>query len=616
VLPEFLIGKHKWRFDENGKLEPAQPLQEDEIYFEKITRRTRGGDDYDTFKFKYRKCYKFLSRRGFGRYEYGGQDKYTWVHIENRIVKEIVPHKVRDYVLEFTEAIAEQADIDEVMDMFFRGSKMYLGPDSLSHLSYVYPHFETSEKDSQIMFFRDKYWMITAEGIEEHPMGDLKHMVWKDKVREFDARLVAKEFNVVTRIDDDFLKANPAKAAMLEDYKGQFDIIASKEARECHFQQFLINTGEFFWDKFIDNKEGWKPKLENGKPVDTRSLAEKFETNLHFLSKTTAFGFLLHHYRDKSCEKAVIGMDGKIGVVGDSNGRSGKSIFGFGLAEVVPKHVIPGKAKDLMEDKFLLEGVTEKTENIFINDVRANFDFEFLFPLIEDKLVINAKGSQKYTLPKSSIQKFYIATNHAINGDTGSYRDRQHLIAFSDYYNENHKPVDDFGVTFFDAWDDIQRNLFYNYAAYALHLYFKAARMGWGVNGSGLIQCPVQRLERRKLRQFIGETFLTWADEYYGAGDDIREADIGQDPGTGLPITNSHINTRIFRKELWDDFIENNKQESKYMNAHKFKKKLIAWCKFRGLAFNPQKQEFDGMISDDKSGGKEFFTVANSRYAL
>jgi len=35
-----------------------------------------------------------------------------------------------------------------------------------------------------------------------------------------------------------------------------------------------------------------------------------------------------------------------------------------------------------------------------------------------------------------------------------------------------------------------------------------------------------------------------------------------------------------------------------------------------GLAFNPQKQEFDGMISDDKSGGKEFFTVANSRYAL
>ncbi|MCX6277047.1 MAG: hypothetical protein NT004_02990 [Bacteroidetes bacterium] len=34
------------------------------------------------------------------------------------------------------------------------------------------------------------------------------------------------------------------------------------------------------------------------------------ETNLHMVSKMTAIGYLLHKYRDKSCEKTVIAMDG------------------------------------------------------------------------------------------------------------------------------------------------------------------------------------------------------------------------------------------------------------------------------------------------------------------
>ena len=60
-----------------------------------------------------------------------------------------------------------------------------------------------------------------------------------------------------------------------------------------------------------------------------KSIEEQFENNLHFLSKLTALGYLLHRYRNKSCEKAVICMDGRNSEVGESWGRTGKSLFGM-----------------------------------------------------------------------------------------------------------------------------------------------------------------------------------------------------------------------------------------------------------------------------------------------
>jgi hypothetical protein len=103
----------------------------------------------------------------------------------------------------------------------------------------------------------------------------------------------------------------------------------------------------------------------------------------------SAIGYLLHKYRDKSCEKAVIGMDGKLSEVGDSNGRTGKSILGIAIGQVIPQTYIGAKSKDLTDDPFIWEEVTEKIDNIFLDDVRANIDFEFFFPIITGKITIN-----------------------------------------------------------------------------------------------------------------------------------------------------------------------------------------------------------------------------------
>ncbi len=272
---------------------------------------------------------------------------------------------------------------------------------------------------------------------------------------------------------------------------------------------------------------------------------------------------------------------------------------------MIPQAYIGAKAKDLENDPFLWEEVTEKTDNIFLDDVRANMEFEFLFPIITGKLQINSKGLKRWTLSERDTPKLYITTNHAINGSSSSFKDRQALIAYSDYYNEEYKPVDEFGINFFDEWDERQWNLFYNFMADCLRLYFQAAENGWGYNHSGLIQSPTERLDQRRLRQFIGEDFLTWAGEYFNV----------QDPESIDSSDGANLNIAIPRSELYNTFLEKTPTQRKFMNPFRFKKKMIAWCEYHKAKFNPQcVDKFGRPGQDDKRGGIEYFTIANEKY--
>jgi len=253
------------------------------------------------------------------------------------------------------------------------------------------------------------------------------------------------------------------------------------------------------------------------------------------------------------------------------------------------------------EDPFWAEEVTEKTDNVFLDDVRANIDFEFFFPYITGKFTVNPKGGRKFTIPEKDTPKIYMSTNHAIVGEGSSFKRRQFFIAFSDFYNENHIPVDDFGINFFDEWDQVQWNLFYNFMAWCLRIYFK----------HGLIEAPTERLELRRLRQQIGEDFLAWADEYFSY-DEVKKY---FDPSS------SNINKQIPRKEMYDDFASKYPESVRrgFMKPTVFKVKLKRYCQFRNAAFNPHKffdLEETRPGADDKTGGVEYFTIANNNYGL
>ena len=294
--------------------------------------------------------------------------------------------------------------------------------------------------------------------------------------------------------------------------------------------------------------------------------------------------------KDNNVTRAVVGMDGKQSEVGESNGRSGKSLIGELMRQVVPIAYLPGKKPDLLTDQFVWNDVDEKTRLVFIDDVLQNFNFEFLFPNLTGDWTVNKKGGTRITYPFSKSPKIYIATNHAIRGTGSSFTDRQWLIAFSDYYNDTHKPLDDFGVLFFSEWGYTQWNLCWNLLANCIQLYLTY----------GVVQAPGERLEQRKLRQEIGELFISWADEYFSSDE--------------------HLNHRLVKKDLFDAFINYDPGARKYIGPTDFKKRLQKYCKWKDYVFNPQKYDpksgkplffdKDGKpIIDDKSGGVEYVTI-------
>ena len=297
--------------------------------------------------------------------------------------------------------------------------------------------------------------------------------------------------------------------------------------------------------------------------------------------------------KDAGVTRAVVAMDGKQSEVGESNGRSGKSLVGELMRRITSVAYIGGKKDKLLDDQFIWDAITEKTRLVFLDDVKQNFDFEMLFPNITGDWMVNHKGGERITLPFERSPKIYIPTNHAIVGSGSSFTDRQWIILFSDYYNDTHKPTDDFGLQFFTEWDYEQWNLTWNLVANCIQLYLTF----------GVVQAPGDRAEARRLRQEITEGFLQWFDTYFS------------DPG--------RFGVLLPRAELQEKYksYDSEKQSGTYVTATLFKKRFKKACEFHGWIFNPNMYDSvtgkpiqfdrDGRpVTDYKKGGVEYFMVA------
>lgn len=564
-LPEFKIGKHIWKFDENGCFVSAMPIEPDEQYWEEKPQVNRQGEVYINYSFNYARCFRFLQNRGFGRYKkIDGTTAY--VQLENPVVKIVEPSDIRDYITDFTKSVAGEA----VLNMLYRGGSQYLGPDKLSNLEYLQPNFKTTSRTQQMLYFQNTAWKITAESIEEMDYTNIQHHIWAEQKKDFNSTKLPNLIKIRKNPTDD-----------------TFSYEITEIGKKCHFLQFLINTSNFTWRKENQIKEDI---LTKGFSDVTISDKEKNENTIHLIAKLCAIGYLLLEAKDRSVSRAVIAMDGKQSEVGISNGRSGKSIIGEMIKQLVPSFYLNGKNKDFTSDNFIWNDLTEGKKCCFIDDVRANFDFEFLFACLTGDWNVNYKGGARATFPFNVSPKIYLTTNHALNGDGSSFKDRQWFIAFSDFYNNTHKPIDDFGIMFFDDWDSEQWNLHWNLMAECIQAYLRY----------GVVEAPDDRVEIRRLRQQVGETFILWADEYYS--DEKR------------------LNTRISRRMLYDSYLEYAPEQRKFTSASAFKKKFINYCNLKGYVFNPGRidpisgkplyVDSDGKADmSDKSNGVEFFTI-------
>lgn len=566
-LRDFRIGQLRWRYnEEEEQFELAQKLLPQEQYWTKEEYEDRSGRTRNKYTFNYTNCRYFLRNRGFGLYEYQ-PDQYRFVHIENRIVRETTAQRIRRYVMEFTEEIGEKA----VLEVLLRGGKQYLGPDKLSDMYQKQVQFMESRKNEMYLYFRTKYWRITKDEIVERPLSELPHHVWKDKLIDGDPTYLGKPMIEVA------YKNNHWKLNMAE------------EARKCDMANFYNNTSMFHWRKYqkLVEKNGKKYYELREKPEEV-SDQEILTHRAHFVTKMIAAGYVMHDYLDYANMKAVVCMDGNESEVGRSQGGTGKSLWSMQFDQLIPTEIIDGKKKNIEDDNHLYELVDERTQAIVFDDVRVNFPFEWLFSQITRGLEVNPKGERRTKLPP---KKFIINTNHALNGEGNSFRRRQYPIAFSDYYNEHRTVGDEFGHQLFHEWEQGQWDLFYNFIATCIQIYLR-----YGLQH----RIPEEDIERRRMRQTMGEKFLDWAQLVFD-----EEIDHTGDP-VGI-----FLNKKCERNYLFGRFLDQYPSERRYTDSKKFKEKLQIYCEYAGLEFNPTALKEDKRI---KSNGKEYFIIANKDF--
>ena len=257
------------------------------------------------------------------------------------------------------------------------------------------------------------------------------------------------------------------------------------------------------WQHIINERSLDLIKVKYKKPEYEQFLWNVVGGNQdRFLSLCSVIGYMMHGHKEESNAKAIVLCDQKIPSDGEPNGRTGKSLIGKALEKIKNIERVDGKNFDF-KSTFTFQMVKLGTQIIDFNDVDANFDFEKLFSVITDGMTIEYKNKTPFVVPFSESPKIMISTNYTIKGIGSSYKDRMFEIEFTDHYNTDHKPKDEFGHDFFTGWDPDEWNRFDNFMLECLQLYLD----------EGLVGCNLETLNLRKLIDLTSIEFVEFAEE-------------------------------------------------------------------------------------------------------
>jgi DNA primase len=564
-LGEFVFQNMKRRYNaETDEFELADKILPAERFWD-ITYVGKGAASREEISINYLKLHRFLANRGFYIHRLG-DEIFRIVRVQENIIEELPNVDVRI----FAKNYLEQEGVGEaVINKIIQGGSFYFGDDKLIYLPNLPNDFLTSDRETHYMVFQNCYWKITAHGIESRPLSEMQKKVWKNRVIDFSPEYIGKPMVEYKRDGERW---------MLNDYAAQAD--------KCELLTFFRQTSNQHWmkeEELVEGEDGIK-RWEKRRAPNASATPEDIQTmNQHVVCKMLASGYTLHDHYDRSEMKGVICMDMEESEVGRSQGGTGKSIWGTSFQYCLPAFKIDGKDQRILKDSHMFEGVDERTQCVIFNDLRVNFDFENYFSKITEGLWVNPKGKKAVFV---GLKRWIFNTNHAVAGRDNSTMRRQYFLAFSNYYNPNRTPKDYFGHQLFDDWGHEQWNLYYNFmATCAMHF------LRFGLKYT----IPQGDIERRKMRQDIGENLLNWCELVFDAGDDSGEG---------------YLNRKCEKDWLMEQYLKNHPRDRQFIDGRSFKERLSLFAKYAGLDFNPGADK-TGRV---KSGPVEYLVLANESY--
>lgn len=441
-------------------------------FWYEVTTEGKDGKPKTEIKFDHDTITYFLANNGFRKIEVG--DKFQFVRLQENKIEPVsddrITHFIECYLSqnikenehgEYEEEHITQDEFHKVRQMFKRGKKTYCNEKAFNSLPVFTPRFLRDTENTAFLYFKNCFVEITKDTVTKKPYSQLRGHIWSKQIIQHEFSEIDKaaideaefsrfmELAICGKLDDDLVEKAKTNAAVKE----QFDLVKKK-----------------------------------------------------YLAAITGMGYMMHRFKDPANPKMVITVDKKLRQYTDSNGGSGKSMFFKAIGKIIHTCFLNGKSFKF-DSPYPFETLNLDHGALVFNDVKKQFDVEELFHYSTEDFTFSKKYIDAITILYEDSPKIGIATNFSLKGSGSSFTRRQHIIEFSDYFNDTHTPVDVFGHRFFGLWwNEAEWNRFYNFMLHCIKMFLQ----------NGLIAFPLENYGINKLIDVAGEEFVEWMDERVG----------------------------------------------------------------------------------------------------
>ena len=211
-----------------------------------------------------------------------------------------------------------------------------------------------------------------------------------------------------------------------------------------------------------------------------------------FNALRSSLGYLMYDYKSELDNKSIVFCEEQLS---ENGGRTGKTLTCKMLEQmgcILAK--INGRKVDF-SNRFLFQNVDVDTDIIQFDDTDEKFDFSGLYSILTNGLTIEKKNRTAVQLTHTNSPKIVITTNQVLTDESSSGKGRKFEVEYSDYFNDEYTPLDEFKRTFFEGWDKEEWNKFFNYMIANIQLYLQ----------KNLIEYERVNLKNRKLSIAISD---------------------------------------------------------------------------------------------------------------
>lgn len=542
--------------------------------------------------------YYFLESNGFyvTDSKYHRKAGYCYAKIDGKVVDLINPEQIKKIIKRFTKNwIRSKNLMDEVAILNKINSSNQISENNLQELKEIDLEFRNHKKGMEWLHFKNGSLKITPEAIERVKHDEVPNLIL-GKLEINDTEIshcidlnIRKEAKPPIEIEPTAAYAElltKLKNAKNTHERENINVELANFA-ELDRYEITINDEDFIWVRFLRDLAHiyWRKELEDKVELTAQ---EKKEQDLLLVNLMFVLGYMTAQYKNPGKPWLCFLQDMKISDIGQSSGRSGKSLLTVAMSKTRPSFYIGGRRKDITEKtEFIYDGYTRFHNFIEVDDLYEFAEFNFFYTQVTGKREVNSKHISKQILDYDESGKMIISSNFELQNTDNSTIARILNAAVSDYYHEKTKyndyresrsPLSKFGRMLFDEFTEEEWNKFYNFMAYCIQLQMRFFK----------IQPPMANLEKRQLRRLMirgvskDEEFFKWANMYFSIPPEPRPDISPDDKGYFNVIIKREAAFEAFKATLTD-------LQGRKFKAPQFKHSLAAWCEYYGYELNPVK---------------------------